>query len=84
LVSVRWRDVFGVLWRPLFAGVAMYFAVQDYLQLSGNPRDLAHLLLSVALGAGVYALLICLAWRLFGCPDGAERFLFSRIRQRFS
>lgn len=73
------------LWRPVLAGAAMLLAL-DALKGVLHPDHatqtlLAVLLVSVCVGALVYAVVLYLLWRLSGRPSGAERVCLTQFEQ---
>ncbi len=77
--SIRLMDFLRNTWRPLVSTAIMAFA------LSISPRFdalalFAHVLLSIAFGAGVYLCAILILWRISGCCDGAESYFLEKLR----
>ena len=76
-------DITRVLWRPLIAAAAMYFAVT----VTVDPNALnsfGRLVLGVLLGALVYFSSVLGLWFLAKRPPGIETELFKLVRSRFS
>lgn len=68
------------LWRPLAASALMAVAVLAVPESGGGA--LVDLIVKVSVGVTVYCAALLLAWRLAGCPDGAERFYLDQLRTR--
>jgi O-antigen/teichoic acid export membrane protein len=84
LLDLRFGNVVAVLWRPLVASGLMAMAILAAFPRSaeriGTWANVQALATAVTLGALVYALLIYIAWRVTGRPDGAERWLLDRLQ----
>jgi O-antigen/teichoic acid export membrane protein len=82
LLDLRFGDVVAVLWRPLIASGLMAMAILAAFPRSaeriGTWANVQALATAVTFGALIYALLIYIAWRVTGRPDGAERWLLDR------
>jgi O-antigen/teichoic acid export membrane protein len=82
LLHLRFGDVVAILWRPVVASALMAVAVLAAFPRSaeriGTWANVQALAAAIALGALVYALVVYLAWRVAGRPDGAERWLLDR------
>ncbi|MGH8728534.1 MAG: lipopolysaccharide biosynthesis protein [Burkholderiales bacterium] len=85
LLGIRTVHVLDKLWRPLAASTAMFYAVQMAQQAWGFSGDLkvqvAWLITLVASGALIYILTLTGLWKLSRSPDGAERYILSRVRE---
>jgi lipopolysaccharide exporter len=72
--------------RPLLATVVMYAAVRYVVpefDASASMQDrVLRLFEGVVLGVAVYVPTVLLLWRAFGCPAGAERFIFDLLKAR--
>jgi lipopolysaccharide exporter len=81
----QWADAARQLWRPVLASSAMAAALWG-LGLGWRPvavdsgETLAVLILGVASGAVIYAMLTMGLWLLAGGPDGAERDALAAMR----
>ncbi len=81
-IDLRLSRSLAVMWRPLLASGGMFAAVRPLLHGSwGNPG--LRLALAVAIGAGVYVVLVLLCWRLAGMPPGGERTLLLFLGRRY-
>jgi O-antigen/teichoic acid export membrane protein len=82
LLDLRFGNVVAVLWRPLVASGLMTMAILAAFPRSaeriGTWANVQALATAVTFGALIYALLIYIAWRVTGRPDGAERWLLDR------
>lgn len=80
ILGLTWADIVRIFARPILAAAIMYFVVSSFVELSITLEtlpDVFSLLVSVALGAAVYASAIAGAWLALGRPDGPERYLLS-------
>lgn len=79
LHNLRLRDIFGTVFRPLFAAGLMSLSVLWISEYSAlNPFWM--LVLKIVLGISVYSCVICLVWWAAGKPAGAETYLFDKLR----
>lgn len=83
LLGFKWRELWGVAWRPFSAVCVMYVAVLMADTLTSVLPPIARLMINSVCGATTYIFLILLSWQLTGRPDGAEKYLLSRV-PRFS
>jgi O-antigen/teichoic acid export membrane protein len=82
VAGVSAKQVVACLWRTLLASALMAVAVSSIPALSGGA--LVALIAKILVGVVSYTAALMLLWRLAGCPDGAEQFFLSQLRQRFS
>lgn len=84
--DVPLSNFFRVIFRPLAASIGIIAAVRWALPAysADMPSLKAGMLLGagVALGALTYGALIGGLWRLMGRPEGAEKMILDRVRQR--
>jgi O-antigen/teichoic acid export membrane protein len=80
VAAIAPRDIVASLLRPLAASTFMAVAVTSVPEFDGGV--LAHLIVKVFVGVVTYCAALLLAWRLVGCPDGAERFFLDQLRAR--
>lgn len=73
--------VAAVLWRPLTAASAMFFAVRA-LHSDAVASTALRLVSDIATGTAVYIALSVLLWWLAGRPEGAERMIFRHLVRR--
>ena len=82
LLQMRLRSFLAVLWRPAIASALMAATILATFPRSaeriGSWANVQALATAITFGALVYALLIYIAWRATGRPDGAERWLLDR------
>ncbi|MFV0666086.1 lipopolysaccharide biosynthesis protein [Denitromonas sp.] len=76
--GLRLRHLLAQIWRPLLASAGMAAALQ-LLPVDALPA-LPALLVKIAAGAAVYAVLMLALWRSARLPDGAERYCLQKIR----
>lgn len=83
LNPVRWL---GRVWRPVAAAAAMLAVVAAVLDATAADAaatgDWLRLLLAMCAGAACYVIIALALWLLAGRPDGPERFLLDRWRDR--
>lgn len=77
--SVRLRDYIEHAWRPLLSTGVMGLSLSIFPRLDSLGL-LLQVILSVALGAGVYMCSILSLWRICNCCDGAETYLLDQLR----
>jgi hypothetical protein len=79
------RTVIAVVWRPIVAASAMFFAIRAVFPPSsaaGSSLDNLWLLLAAALlGAAVYAIMVAALWLFSGRPAGAEAWVWSQLQR---
>jgi O-antigen/teichoic acid export membrane protein len=80
ITEITSRDVVACLLRPLAASALMAVAVSSVPVLGSGV--LVELSVKVLVGVVTYCAGLLLAWRLVGCPDGAERFFLDQLRAR--
>lgn len=83
-LQLKSTKLLSVVWRPVAATLAMSFATQTVLALplfgDGLSAQILQLAVTVISGVISYALVLFGLWRLSGAPDGAEQFIFNRLR----
>lgn len=83
VVGARVTQFISIVWRPLLAAALMYLLVlriNVWFPVGDNTADLALKLgFSVVFGAIAYCAAVGVFWLLAGRPDGAERFVISRL-----
>lgn len=88
VLELRLRDLVVRVWRVIVAAVVMAAAVAftlSRLSWSEDPRVLvAHLVMCVIVGCGVYVATLTLLWIACGRCDGPERQAFDLLRRRNS
>jgi O-antigen/teichoic acid export membrane protein len=79
------RAVIAVVWRPIVAASAMFFAIRAVFPPSsaaGSSLDNLWLLLAAALlGAAVYAITVAALWLFSGRPAGAEAWVWLQLQR---
>ena len=84
LLSLRWRQLVGAVWRPFSAAGIMYLSVNFVLKILVTfPAPFA-LLISALLGAAIYSSVVLLLWRISGKPDGAEAYCLNNAKHKLS
>lgn len=81
LGHVRWDEVYGALWRPVLAALAMWAALWCLPMIDAG--EALSLFIKVGLGAFTYSAALFILWRLSGRPASAEHDIlawFSRVR----
>lgn len=77
---IRVIDLASQIWRPLVAtgvmAAVLIFSGQNYININVFSR----LIVEVFVGASVYIALVIALWRMSGCPDGAEMYLFEQVK----
>ncbi len=71
-LSLRYRDVLGVIWRPVLCSIFMYCTILSIDMLQLHHPSWFRLLLLVPLGVAVYSVLMFLLWVAAGRPKSAE------------
>lgn len=79
MLKFNWPSFINTLWRPILAVIAMYAATYYAERFLAGQPSLLRLLLDSLVGAVVYSAVILLAWRAAGCPDGAEKFVLTKV-----
>lgn len=86
LINVKWHKILLELWRPFFAGVAMYFCIgesilllKEYSTIESEALKLAILIFG---GGLVYIITDIFLWMLTGFPEGAEKFILKKFIPR--
>jgi len=82
VTKIKAADIIARLWRPAAATALMALTVSAVPEMGGG--ILVHLIVKVLVGAITYCAALLLAWRLAGCPDGAERFFLGHVRRLVS
>lgn len=78
---IGWRQLSAILWRPAIAAAVMGTVVlQFHPELEWRVLSLAH---DVALGAGIFTLVLLTAWWLSGKPAGAESALLETAARQW-
>ena len=78
-IGIRYRDILGVLYRPIIAAAAMSLAIQSAgTVISLTPVE--ELFFKIGFGGLVYIGSIMIVWTLVGRPEGAESFALRTIR----
>ena len=70
----------GMIWRPLFASLVMYFVVGMALDVSDNLY--LDFMIGIAAGVVTYAVLMLFSWYITGRPQGLEHEVVSFITSR--
>lgn len=86
-LDLHFRDLLGVLWRPLLASALMTAVVHAILAALADVQASdfglltlgGHLALAIASGVASYAILLSLLWVACGRPPGIERELIGRL-----
>jgi lipopolysaccharide exporter len=87
VAGIGWGELMRLVYRPIFASLIMYLAL-NYVLASGSPdqgfflAELAVFLGLVTLGALVYLVSILLTWYLQGKPGGPETLTIGLMRRR--
>lgn len=81
LDSISWRDVVLSWFRPLLAGISMYFCVTGFADAIAAP-PLVQVVLGVPLGVATYSAVLFTLWQLMRRPNGIESELFERLSMR--
>lgn len=81
VTKVSAKQILACLWRTLLASALMAVAISSVPVLNGGV--LVALIVKVLVGVASYTAALLLLWRLAGCPDGAEQFFLSQLRQRY-
>ena len=76
--TLRLSDFVKHTWRSISATAIMAFALAVFPKMDALAL-FAQVILSIAVGAGVYACSILLLWRISGCSEGAESYLLEQI-----
>ncbi len=76
--GLRLMDFMKNVWRPVLSTGIMVLGL-SILPSMGGLAMWVHLLLSITIGAGVYAFFILVFWRISGCGDGAESYLLEKM-----
>jgi lipopolysaccharide exporter len=81
VIQMRAVDVLRELWRPFVASLVMVAALRWFPPAAVDPGGgvlLWRFATSAAFGAGVYAAVVWLTWRVSGSPEGGESFVLER------
>lgn len=78
VAALRLSDFVQHTWRPILSAAIMVLVLAVFPRTDGLAL-LAQVILSIAVGAGVYAISIFFLWRVSGCGDGAESYLLEQI-----
>jgi O-antigen/teichoic acid export membrane protein len=84
LIDIRWYKILLELWRPCFAGVAMFFCIKESVFLLKNcdiENDVFKLAILIFGGAFVYVIAVIILWVASGFPEGAEKFIFKKLKR---
>jgi O-antigen/teichoic acid export membrane protein len=87
LVKIRLLSILAIFWRPFLACGFMIFAVMygkeiAYFYQIDSEKIL--LFVEIFIGAITYGTSILLLWWVSRCPDGAERFILSKLTLYFT
>jgi O-antigen/teichoic acid export membrane protein len=87
LVKIRLLSILAIFWRPFLACGFMIFAVMygkeiAYFYQIDSEKIL--LFVEIFIGAITYGTSILLLWWVSRCPDGAERFILSKLTLFFT
>ena len=78
VAALRLSDFVNHTWRPILSAAIMVLVLAVFPRTDGLEL-LAQVILSIAVGAGVYAISIFFLWRVSGCGDGAESYMLEQI-----
>ena len=85
LINIKWKSILLVIWRPIFSGLIMYFFIVEYTQILNESHPIENqvlkLFIMVLSGAFVYIVTDILLWSASRFPDGAEKFIFKKLKQ---
>jgi O-antigen/teichoic acid export membrane protein len=83
ILELRFIELLRVLWRPIVAGVVMYFAVQalhaEWPETGAIMQRVVEMIVLVAIGFLTYAGVVFSLWKLAGAPYGAEQLVIERL-----
>lgn len=86
-LKLRPADIFSGIWRTLVAVGLMAATVSAAESAWPNPQAIhlaiLHLIALVVIGAFTYVAALLGAWRLSGCPNGAEQQLLKTLRFKY-
>lgn len=83
LPTLKVLDRIACIWRPVFAAGIMSLAVYN-LPIILNVPILGFLCIKIVVGVCVYSLSILVCWLIAARPDGAEQYLFNKLREFIS
>jgi lipopolysaccharide exporter len=85
ILKIRLIQLLDAVWRPVVAGLVMYFAVRAlHAEWPGATALMQHLVEMIALvatGFLAYVSMVFALWKLTGCPYGSEQLVLQRLPQ---
>ena len=82
LLGFKWCELWSAAWRALLSVCVMYVAVLFVDSMTKTMPSLVRLIINSACGATIYICLVLLLWQAAGRPEGAEKYLLSRLTRR--
>lgn len=80
IFDVSLLTITNFFWRPIIASILMAVSVK-FLHLDSIPHILS-LFLDILVGAVTYPTILVVLWLLVGRPDGVEKMIIEKIRER--